>query len=105
MKRRPAPGSIAIRCRLSDSEADEPDDGGGDVSIKSLWQVIVVIGRDDARAYCGELERCQSLYTKRRQAGSRQAGSGLRLRVDAPHMRYVVWGVGLARASAAWLCN
>ena len=39
-----------------------PGDGGGDVSIKSLWQVIVVIGRDDARAYCGELERCQSLY-------------------------------------------
>ena len=36
MKRRPAPGSIAIRCRLkSDSEADEPGDGGGDVSIKS----------------------------------------------------------------------
>ena len=57
MKRRPATGSIAIRYRLkSDSEAvaDEPGDGGGDVSIKSLWQVIVVIGRDDARAYCGE---------------------------------------------------
>ena len=31
-KRRP---SIAIRCRLGDSEADEPGDGGGDVSIKS----------------------------------------------------------------------
>ena len=34
MKRRPAPGSIAICCRLSDSEADEPVNGGGNVSIK-----------------------------------------------------------------------
>ena len=35
-------------------------EGGGDVSITIL--ASVVIGRDDARVLCIELERCQRLY-------------------------------------------
>ena len=44
---------------MSDSEADEPGDGGGDVCM--CRSSLASHGRT-MRAYCGELERCQSLY-------------------------------------------
>ena len=103
MEGRPAPGSIAIRrpfavALRSDSEADEPGDGGGDVSIKSLWQVIVVIGRDDARV----LWRTGALPELVQSDGKQDQACDC---VDAPHVCVESGSLGPRRRSllGAWL--